>query len=183
MTWLEEAINSKVSEPHAMTLSTVDSDGYPDARVLILKNIDERGWYFASSSESRKGNQLKANPKSALTFYWKEVGRQIRIRGKVMEAEPNESAKDFLHRGVTAKAIALIGKQSSVMDDPESFNRLLDEKFRLLEREPETIYPGWTLYRVEAFEVEFWQGNEERKHIRVRYKFEQGNWKIDSLYP
>ncbi|OMF48556.1 pyridoxine/pyridoxamine 5'-phosphate oxidase [Paenibacillus peoriae] len=81
--WLNLAIENGVKEPHAMTLSTVDANGYPDARVLILKNVVNDTFYFASSSESRKGQQLKRNPQAAITFYWPMLGRQIRLRGMV----------------------------------------------------------------------------------------------------
>ncbi|MCR8630613.1 pyridoxine/pyridoxamine 5'-phosphate oxidase [Paenibacillus radicis (ex Xue et al. 2023)] len=83
--WLNLAIENEVKEPHAMTLSTVDADGYPDARVLILKDVVGDAFYFATGSESRKGQQLKGNPHVALTFYWPQLGRQVRIRGTAID--------------------------------------------------------------------------------------------------
>ncbi|KAJ5988129.1 hypothetical protein N7481_003339 [Penicillium waksmanii] len=80
-TWYQEALDSDVREPHAMTLSTVDTSGYPDGRVLILKNLDSRGWHFAIKADSPKGQQLANNPRCALTFYWPGMARQIRVRG------------------------------------------------------------------------------------------------------
>jgi len=180
--WLNSAIEGNVLEPHAMTLSTVDHRGIPDARVLILKNVDETGWYFASSAESRKGVQLKENPAAALTFYWPEMGRQVRIRGNVVECDRKESEQDFLHRGLTAKAIAMIGKQSSVLEDVEEFEAQLQEKSRLLDND-QVVYSNWILYRVEAKEVEFWQGKPDRKHIRIRYRLEPHGWMNEQLYP
>ncbi|KAJ5387445.1 hypothetical protein N7509_009986 [Penicillium cosmopolitanum] len=79
--WYQEALDSNILEPHAMTLSTIDSSGYPDARVLILKNLDSRGWHFAIKADSPKGQQLANNPRAALTFYWPAMARQIRVRG------------------------------------------------------------------------------------------------------
>lgn len=181
--WLNTALEGNVLEPHAMTLSTVDHHGMPDARVLILKNADEKGWYFASSSESRKGVQLKGNPIAALTFYWPEIGRQVRIRGKVVETERDEGEEDFLHRGLTAKAIAMIGKQSSVLGDLQSFEDQLQKQFKILQSDERVVYSNWILYRVEATEVEFWQGSLDRKHTRLRYRLEQGDWKKERLYP
>ncbi len=176
MKWFHEAIEHGVQEPHSMTLSTIDLDGTPDARVLILKNIDEKGWYFATSSESNKGKQLEHNPGVALTFYWLIMGRQVRIRGKAVPMGKDLSAKDFLNRGEVAKAIALIGKQSSVLDNSHHLDEALEEQLDCVRQNPDLVYPLWTLYRVEAKEVEFWQGKEDRKHIRLRYRLEEGNW-------
>ncbi|MGG4499193.1 pyridoxine/pyridoxamine 5'-phosphate oxidase [Brevibacillus reuszeri] len=110
--WLNVAIEKGVKEPHAMTLSTVDADGYPDARVLILKNVVDDTFYFASSFESRKGQQLKRNPKAALTFYWPALGRQIRLRGTVEDMGDEAGAADFRERSVEARVVALTGNQS-----------------------------------------------------------------------
>ena len=94
--WLQEAIELKIPEPHAMTLSTVDQDHMPDARVLILKDIDQDGWHFASGNTSGKGLQLAKTPKAALTFYWKELGRSVRVRGSVKDLGPERGKLDFL---------------------------------------------------------------------------------------
>ncbi|MDB5487643.1 MAG: pdxH, partial [Reyranella sp.] len=83
--WLEAAIDAGIREPHAMTLSTVDEDGHPDARILILKNLDEAGWHFATTRTSPKGRQIEASPRAALTFYWQPLGRQVRISGAVVD--------------------------------------------------------------------------------------------------
>ena len=88
VSWLGEAIDAKVVEPHVMTLSTVDAQGRPDARVLILRNVSDEGWQFTASATGAKGAQLAANPQAALSFYWREQGRQIRVRGPVAAAEP-----------------------------------------------------------------------------------------------
>lgn len=174
--WFHEAIEHGVHEPHSMTLSSIDLDGTPDARVLILRNVDEKGWYFASSSESKKGKQLKHNPGVALTFYWSLIGRQVRIRGKAFPMGKELSTEDFLNRGEVARAIALIGKQSSVLDNCQDFDEALREQMNRVRLTPNLVSPLWTLYRVEAQEVEFWQGNEDRKHIRLRYRLDEGNW-------
>ncbi|MFD0716041.1 pyridoxal 5'-phosphate synthase [Paenibacillus sp. GCM10027626] len=174
--WLGGAIEHGVHEPHAMTLSTIDHDGTPDARVLILKDVDERGWYFASSLESRKGQQIACNPGVALTFYWPGLGRQIRIRGKAVSMAEELSAQDFLNRGAVARAIALIGKQSAILDKREDFEEAFEQQMNRISQTPDVVAPSWTLYRVEAQEVEFWQGNEERKHKRLRYRLDGEKW-------
>ena len=101
--WFEQAVAAGVAEPHAMTLSTVDDHGVPDARVLVLKDLDERGWAFASTQSSRKGKQLTARPNAALTFWWQPVMRSVRIRGQVVEASRAESLADLRARSLEAQ--------------------------------------------------------------------------------
>ncbi|KAE8345121.1 hypothetical protein BDV24DRAFT_171060 [Aspergillus arachidicola] len=103
--WLDEAIKAGVKEPHAMTLATVDEQGYPDARVLILKNVDERGWHFAVKADSPKAQQLEANGCAALTFYWPQVGRQIRVRGTAIQLPDAECREDFAERPFKSKKL------------------------------------------------------------------------------
>jgi pyridoxamine 5'-phosphate oxidase len=181
--WFQLAVDKGIREPHSMTLSTIDSCGFPDARVLILKDVDENGWYFASSSQSEKGKQIEVNPHVALTFYWSLIGRQIRIRGKAMNLEKDESAKDFLKRGIVARAVALMGKQSAILKDQHEFEEAFSKQMQRIRLNPDLVDPFWTLYRVEADSVEFWQADEDRKHIRLRYELEGDSWLKNRLYP
>ncbi|WP_210366003.1 pyridoxal 5'-phosphate synthase [Bacillus sp. REN3] len=181
--WFDSVLAYKVKEPHAMTLSTVDENGVPDARVLILKDADEHGWYFASSSQSRKGKQIQENPAASLTFYWPVIGRQVRIRGMVRKMDAERSASDFLARGKVARATALAGRQSDLMETREEIDAALSKQLMELDSDPGLIYPFWTLYRLEANEVEFWQGDEGRKHHRVRYTSLNNEWLKDLLWP
>lgn len=181
--WFHMAIKNEVHEPHSMTLSTINSFGYPDARVLILKDMDEDGWYFASSSNSMKGQQLKMNPNVSLTFYWSLMGRQVRIRGTSLRVEKEKSAKDFLERGKVARAIALLGKQSKVLPDSKVLEESFINQIERMKIEPITIDPHWCLYKVTASEVEFWQGDRERKHIRLLYRMENNEWIKELLWP
>jgi len=140
--WLLTAIDTGVPEPCAATLSTVDDAGRPTGRILILKNVDERGWQFASSAGSRKGRELATHPQAALTFYWVPLGRQVRITGTAAPADPAESRADFLARPASART--------------------------------ET---DWTLYTLRADEVEFWQADPDRRHLRLRYlRPTDGEW-------
>ena len=118
LSWLHAAIDAGVSEPHAMTLSTVDAEGRPDARVLILKDIDADGWQFATATTSAKGTQLAARPHAALSFHWREQGRQVRVRGAVTAADPGVSAADFLAKPDGSRIAGLVGRQSAVLEDP-----------------------------------------------------------------
>ncbi|CEG26244.1 pyridoxine/pyridoxamine 5'-phosphate oxidase [Bacillus sp. B-jedd] len=181
--WCQTAIEHDVLDPHSMTLSTVDQNGYPDARVLILKDVDEGGWYFASSSKSEKGKQIEINPNVALTFYWSQVGRQIRIRGKAIEMEKDKSAKEFLKRGMIARALTLIEKQSTELRERGEVEKALEIEIKRLQHNPDLISSSWVLYRVAAREVEFWQADEERNHIRLKYTLDQNKWKRNLLWP
>jgi pyridoxamine 5'-phosphate oxidase len=180
--WFQVALENDVHEPHAMTLSTTDELGYPDSRVLILKDIDDEGWYFASSSQSVKGRQIENNPNVALNFYWSLIGRQIRIRGKAIKMDKVLSAKDFLDRGTVARAIALLGKQSSILDEQCDFDEALTKEIINVKQNPQLVYTSWTLYKVVAKEVEFWQADEERKHIRLKYELKGEKWRINLLW-
>lgn len=112
VTWLQQAVEEGVPEPHAVTLSTVDMQGMPRARVLILKAVDEHGWHFAVSSVSQKGRDLASHPVAALTFYWPALVRQVRIVGPVISDGPQASADDFLARPLGSRAMALMLRQS-----------------------------------------------------------------------
>lgn len=181
--WFHIAVKMGVHEPHSMTLSTIDRFGYPDARVLILKGMDEDGWYFASGLNSVKGQQLMMNPNVSLTFYWSLIGRQVRIRGTSWKVGKELSARDFLERGEVARAIALLGKQSKVLPDSKVFEELLKKQIERVKSNPNTVDPHWCLYKVTAREVEFWQGDRERKHIRLLYRMENNKWIKELLWP
>ncbi|MFD2655588.1 pyridoxine/pyridoxamine 5'-phosphate oxidase [Gracilibacillus thailandensis] len=181
--WLYVAIEKGIHEPHAMTLSTVDKAGAPDARVLILKDVINNGWYFATSTTSRKGEQLKFNPKVALTFYWAEIGRQVRIRGVATEMPPETNSNDFLERSSGARALALIGHQSKELMQRENLDEALLKTKELVKEAPDTVSSTWKLYVVYADEVEFWQGDPERKHRRVQYQRKDDHWIHRLLWP
>ncbi len=181
--WFHIAVKNEVHEPHSMTLSTINSFGQPDARVLILKDMDEDGWYFASSLNSMKGQQLKMNPNVSLTFYWSLIGRQVRIRGASMRVGKEQSAKDFLERGEIARAIALLGKQSKVLPNSKVLEESFIKQIERMKNEPNIVDPKWCLYKVTASEVEFWQGDRERKHIRLLYRMENNTWIKELLWP
>lgn len=180
--WFQVAIDNGVHEPHSMTLSTTDHKGSPDARVLILKDVDVDGWYFASSSQSTKGQNIEVNPNVSLTFYWSLIGRQVRIRGKAMNMGEELSAEDFLNRSKIPRAITLLGRQSTIIEENDDFEEVLQEQLNRIQQNPNLVSPTWTLYKVVADEVEFWQGNEERKHIRLRYQLEKDKWLKHSLW-
>ncbi|MFB7142860.1 pyridoxal 5'-phosphate synthase [Gottfriedia sp. NPDC056225] len=181
--WYQEAVDYGVHETHSMALSTTDHNGYPDARVLIIKDVDQHGWYFATSLQSEKGKQIDFNPNVAMTFYWTLIGRQVRIRGRAIKMEKELSAQDFLARGTVARAVALIGKQSSILKEHFEFDEALNKQIEILQQNPNLVFPSWTLYRVVAKVVEFWQADENRRHIRLKYCFEGDRWGKKLLWP
>ncbi|MGW4802873.1 pyridoxine/pyridoxamine 5'-phosphate oxidase [Kitasatospora sp. NPDC004272] len=181
--WLVEAVDAGVREPHAMTLSTVGADGTPSARVLLLKNVDRHGWQFAAGAASPKGRDLAANPVAALSFYWPQQARQIRITGTVAPEPAERSAADFLARSPGARAEALAGRQSSPLQDVRELERATELALERIEREPGLVVPEWTLYTVRAERVEFWQADKQRRHTRLRYEREGEDWTRGRLWP
>ncbi|MFI0896111.1 pyridoxal 5'-phosphate synthase [Streptomyces sp. NPDC020983] len=181
--WLLAAVRAGVREPHAMTLSTTGEDGDPAARVLILKDVSPDGWHFAADAGGRKGRELAARPAAALTFYWSPLARQVRIRGRVRPGGPDEGAADFLARSPGARAEALLGRQSTPLDDLAVRDAAVREAAARIEAEPGLVAPGWTRYALHADTVEFWQGDRERRHTRVVYTRTAEGWERGLLWP
>lgn len=181
--WYQYAYDYGVEEPHSMTLSTVDEAGFPDSRILILKKIDENGFYFSSGSESTKGQHLKNNPKVALNFYWKELGKQIRVRGTAVAMDRETNIGDFLNCGQTKRALALTKMQSQPAQTLEEIDEELHEQEQFLLKNPNTINDNWLVYRVEPFEIEFFQARVDFKHVRIKYSLDEKNWAKVLLWP
>jgi pyridoxamine 5'-phosphate oxidase len=168
--WFEAAIRDGVPAPHAMTLATADDQGRPSSRVLICKDVDGAGrWYFASGAASGKGRDLAVNPYAALSFWWPQQGRQVRIRGAAVPAGTQASAADFLARPPASRAEALIGRQSEPLAELAELDRAFTEAQARVSADPGLVAPGWILYALTADEAEFWQGEEDRRHVRLRY--------------
>ncbi|MEB3034604.1 pyridoxine/pyridoxamine 5'-phosphate oxidase [[Mycobacterium] nativiensis] len=180
--WLLHAIDGGVTEPHAMTVSTV-SGSRPSARVLILKDVDENGWHFAVSAISRKGAELARNPAVTLTFYWPAVGRQIRIEGTARADPPRVTADDFLARSDAAQAMALTGRQSEPYCDPAEVSEALAKARIELDQSPGLVPADWVSYAVRADTVEFWQSDPGRRHQRLRYERDGASWSTTLLWP
>ena len=182
--WLAEAIEAQVPEPTAMTLATVDAPGRPSARIMLLKALDERGFVFYTNYESRKGTELAARPQAALTFFWKELERQVRIEGAVERMGSAEALKYFLMRPRASQLAAWASAQSR----PLSSRSLLEDEFaRLKQKFGEGRIPlpsFWGGYRVVPDAFEFWQGRPNRLHDRFSYALaDGGQWRIERLAP
>lgn len=181
--WLLAAVHAGVREPHAMTVSTAGADGDPTARTLILKGIGPDGWQFASDGGSVKARNLAERPYAALTFYWPQLARQVRVRGGVVAESAADSAADFLARGAGARAEALLGRQSQPLADLDERDGSVKESLARLEAEPDLVAPGWTLHTVRPESVEFWQGDKERRHTRLAYLRDGSAWTRQLLWP
>lgn len=182
--WWVEAVNSKIEEVNAMTLATASLDGLPSARIVLLKEFNEKGFVFFTNYESYKAQQLAENPKACLVFFWKELERQVRITGLIEKVSAKQSDDYFQSRPESSRIGALASPQSRVIE-----NRLwLDEKFNELVNKLEgTSFSRplhWGGYIVKPVVVEFWQGRPSRLHDRIQYTLEEsGNWKIERLAP
>ncbi|MFD4244494.1 pyridoxal 5'-phosphate synthase [Streptomyces sp. NPDC058525] len=183
--WFVGAVGAGQAEPHTMSLATVDAEGRPDVRTLMLHDADERGWHFASHATSTKGVQLAGQPAAALGFYWPAVGRQVRVRGRVGACGPRESRADLAVRSRGALAAALTGRQSEVLGSREELVRASAAAWERAGAEPDAPAPTWTRYVLEADEVEFFQGDAERRHVRLRYRRDPatGGWARELLWP
>ncbi|MFF2997181.1 pyridoxal 5'-phosphate synthase [Streptomyces sp. NPDC057950] len=181
--WFARAVAAGQSEPHTMSLATVDEDGLPDVRIVMLHGADADGWAFASHTTSRKGRQLAARPYAALEFYWPAQGRQIRLRGPVTVAPPREGQADLRARSTGALAAALVGRQSAVLGSVEELALASDAAWERAGREPDATAPTWTLYRLQPEEVEFFQGDARRRHVRLVYRRTGTDWHTELLWP
>lgn len=181
--WFDEAMAAGVDEPNAMTLATATPEGAPDARVVLLKGVDARGFVFFTNYESAKGQQLAANPRAALVFLWRELERQVRVLGVARRVEREESSEYFHSRPVGSQLGAWVSRQSRVIPG----RKVLEAKLRALEHRYQDravpLPPYWGGYVVAPEAIEFWQGRPKRLHDRLRYSLRDGAWKVERLSP
>ena len=181
--WFDEAAASPVLEPNAMIVATVDVDGQPSQRTVLLKQWDARGFVFYTNYASRKGRALQANPQVALLFYWAPLERQVRIEGVAERTSAEESDAYWQQRPRGSQIGALASPQSDVVPDRE----WLASQFAALEGEfagQEICRPAhWGVIRVVPSAIEFWQGRPNRLHDRLRYRRDDGGWILQRLAP
>jgi pyridoxamine 5'-phosphate oxidase len=182
--WFAEAVAAGEREPHTVSLATADAEGLPDVRIVMLHGADADGWAFATHADSRKGRHLAARPYAALVFYWPALGRQVRLRGPVAVAPDEQARADLRARSTGALAAALTGRQSAELGSIDELARASEAAWERAGREPDAPVPSWTLYRLRPDEVEFFQGEARRRHVRLAYRRTGGGaWDRRLLWP
>lgn len=181
--WFAEAQAAEVEEVNAMVLATATPDGWPSARVVLLKGFDERGFVFFTDYRSRKGVELDANPRAALVLFWSEVERQVRIAGTVTRTSTEESDLYYRSRPLGSRLGAWVSHQSRPIASREVLEAELREVERRLAGGEVPLPPHWGGYRVRPESFEFWQGRESRLHDRIRYLRDGERWTIERLSP
>lgn len=181
--WFGEAIAAEVPEANAMSVSTVGANGRPSSRILLIKDIDARGFTFFTNYDSRKGNELEQNQYAALLFYWIELERQVRIEGRVERISAAESDTYFQSRPLKSRLGAIASSQS----EPISSREAMEQRFAQIEQEygEQPVRPAhWGGYRLVPDYIEFWQGRPSRFHDRIAYRLQaDGTWQRQRLQP
>jgi pyridoxamine 5'-phosphate oxidase len=182
--WFDEVLLSNALEPNAMTLATISETGRPSARIVLLKGVANAQFYFYTNYQSQKGRELEQNPACALTFFWPELERQVRISGMAQRATAEESDEYFQSRPRGSQIGAWASPQSAVIKD----RQILEARAKELEGKfgNDKVLPRpkqWGGYAIAPFEMEFWQGRPSRLHDRIVYTLIDSKWKINRLAP
>ena len=182
--WFDQVLEIDARDASAMTLATVDPSGQPSARIVLLKGFDSEGFVFYTNYGSDKARDLEANPNVAVVFWWSELDRQVRIKGRVKRTSSEESGAYFATRPRGSQISATVSPQSRVVRDRQALVDLVLAAERECAGKDVSCPQMWGGYRLVPHELEFWQGRPSRLHDRVRYrKDEQGSWVIERLAP
>jgi pyridoxamine 5'-phosphate oxidase len=182
--WFTQAVTAQLPEPNAMTIASCTPDGKPSARMVLLKDADERGFTFFTNYNSRKGQELIAHPYAALVFWWAELERQVRITGTVEKVSSEESDRYFAMRPPNNRLGAWASNQSEVIANREVLEKQLAQFQSKFANQEVHRPPHWGGFRVIPQEIEFWQGRPSRLHDRLLYtRLDNGSWKIERLSP
>ena len=183
--WLEEATASEPRDPTAMTLATVDGDGLPNARMVLLKGADARGFVFFTNMGSQKGRELDAHPKAALVFHWKSLNKQVRVRGAVEHVTDEEADAYFATRAKQAQIGAWASQQSRPLESRLAFEKAIAVYAAKYALGTVPRPPYWSGYRIVPRVMEFWQDRPFRLHDRIEFRRERpgAGWSKTRLYP
>ncbi len=183
--WFEDASKAEPGDPDAMALATVDADGLPNVRMVLLKGFDERGFVFYSSEDSQKGRELAANPTASLAFYWKSLRRQVRLRGTVATVSAAEADAYFASRPRSSQIGAWASRQSSPLESRYAFEKAIALKAAQFAVGPVPRPPFWIGYRVVPTVMEFWHERPFRLHDRIEFRRADvgAAWTKTRLYP
>jgi pyridoxamine 5'-phosphate oxidase len=182
--WFQQALDSQLPEPNAMTLATADQRGRPSARIVLLKYVDTRGFTFFTNYESRKGRELAENPNAALAIHWHELERQVCIAGTVAKVSRAISAKYFRSRPRNSRLAAWASDQSEPIADRAALEKKLEALAAKYPGEDVPVPPHWGGYLLSPARIEFWQGRPSRLHDRFQYSRQPGKtWLLERLSP
>jgi pyridoxamine 5'-phosphate oxidase len=180
--WLDEA-RARVAEPHAMTLATATADGVPSARVVLLRGVDERGLVFFTNRTSRKGDELLRNPRAAVVLHWSELGRQVRVEGRVEEVSEAESQAYWVTRPRASQIAAWASPQSRPLGDRAELDTRVAEATARFGDDAVPLPPFWGGYRVLTDAIELWEHRDDRLHDRMRFTRAEDGWRAERLAP
>ena len=181
--WFKEAVNSKIPEVNAMTIATANNQGRPSARMVLLKQYDEKGFVFFTNYESAKAKDIAENPQAALLLFWEPLERQVRIVGKVEKVSVGESFEYFRTRPIDSQLGAWASHQSSIISARALLEKAFGEMLEKFKNGEIPLPPFWGGLRIIPDEFEFWQGRTNRLHDRISYKKNTDGWTISRLSP
>ena len=183
--WFNEAKKTEINDPNAVSLATADKKGFPDARMVLLKNFSSKGFIFYTNFNSKKSTDLKDNPNAALCFHWKSLLRQIRILGKILKVSDKEADEYFATRSYGSRIGAWASKQSSILKNRDELYKSIKDYKKKYQGENNVPRPDyWSGWNLNPNSIEFWLDGEDRIHQRLKYiKKDNGNWDKFLLNP
>ena len=182
--WFAVAEKSEINDPNALSLATSTSGGMPSVRMVLLKGLSEKGFVFYTNFNSKKGNDLKKNPKASMCFHWKSLRRQIRISGNAVVIDDKEADDYYNSRAYGSRIGAWASSQSQIMNKRKEFlDKIKEYENKYPDQKKVPRPPHWSGWRVEPENIEFWLEIKNRIHERLNYRKENGKWTKEILYP